>query len=82
METTLEKIRNEWTNLEHYMGFEVPVCLKFLLWKSGYDSTYSVKQICEKKFERSRRIYTNKSTTNIAFARRQKYEGICKTNNI
>lgn len=47
----MEKISNEWANLEQYIGFEVPICLKILLWKSGFDSMFSVKQISEKSLD-------------------------------
>lgn len=47
----MEKISNELANLEQYIGFEVPMCLKNLLWKSGFDSMFSVKQITEKSLD-------------------------------
>lgn len=32
-------------NLEHFIGYLVPQSLKYLLWRSGYDSMIGVKQI-------------------------------------
>lgn len=63
MEEIIQKMENEWSNLENYMGFEVPICLKFLLWKSGYDTLLSVKQIREesvKEIEKHIQMQRNK----------------------
>lgn len=36
-----------WLYLESRMGYEVPTSLKYVLWKSGYDSVISLKQLSE-----------------------------------
>lgn len=41
----MEKIKSVWMNFEVYNKLEVPLSLKFLLWKCGYDSMFSIKQI-------------------------------------
>lgn len=41
----------EWSSLENCIGEKVPKCLKVLLWKIGYDSMYSIKQISSKTIE-------------------------------
>lgn len=40
-----------WVFLENHMGYEVPTSLKYVLWKSGYDSIISLKQLSEKTIE-------------------------------
>lgn len=41
----MEELRHEWFELEQFVGYKVPMLLKLLLWKSGYDSILSMKQI-------------------------------------
>lgn len=41
----MEKISSEWAALEKFVGQNVPMFLKVLLWKTGYDSLLSIKQI-------------------------------------
>lgn len=41
----MEKITSEWANFENCVGQNVPMFLKLLLWKTGYDSMVSIKQI-------------------------------------
>lgn len=41
----MENLSNEWAALENVFGQRVPMFLKLLLWKTGYDSLLSVKQI-------------------------------------
>lgn len=40
---------NIFIDLENFCGQKVPECLKFILWKSGYDSVISIKRISEEK---------------------------------
>lgn len=57
-----EKVKCEWAKLEQYIGFEVPICLKILLWKSGFDSMFSVNQLCENNIkEMENFIQTNRT---------------------
>lgn len=41
----MEKIISEWADIENFVGHKVPMFLKILLWKSGYDSMISIKEI-------------------------------------
>lgn len=41
----MEKIASEWAALEKFVGQSVPMFLKLLLLKTGYDSLLSIKQI-------------------------------------
>lgn len=43
----MEEMEEMWSDLENYNHIEVPMCLKVLLWKSGYDTMLSLKYICE-----------------------------------
>lgn len=45
MDNIFDNINNEWANLEDFEGRAFPDYLKILLWKSGYDSMISVKQL-------------------------------------
>lgn len=38
-----------WSDFENYNQCEVPMCLKVLLWKCGYDTILSLKYMCEEK---------------------------------
>lgn len=58
----MEDIENVWFNLELYIGYEVPVCLKMLLWKCGYDSMFSVKQICDERIQELEKFIQEKRT--------------------
>lgn len=41
----MENSISEWSNIEKFVGDEVPMFLKQLLWKCGYDSMISIKEI-------------------------------------
>lgn len=47
----MEGFQYDWKNLENCMGFEVPISLKYILLKCGYDSIISIRQICEERIE-------------------------------
>lgn len=41
----MDAINKEWQCLESFIGFNVPMFLKQLLWMAGFDSLLSVKHI-------------------------------------
>lgn len=41
----MDDIKREWAHLENFVGHNVPMFLKLLLWKCGFDSMISIKQI-------------------------------------
>lgn len=47
----MEKIASEWAELEKFVGQSVPMFLKLLLWKTGYDSLLSIKEISNNTIE-------------------------------
>lgn len=47
----MDEITTIWVNLERCMECKVPMSLKYILWKSGYDTIISVKQMNEKRIE-------------------------------
>ncbi|XP_055308257.1 uncharacterized protein LOC129572338 [Sitodiplosis mosellana] len=48
----MEKITNEWSNLENFVRHNVPMFLKLLLWQCGYDCMLSVKQITNETLDK------------------------------
>lgn len=52
MEKILEEITNLWSNLENFVGHNVPMFLKLLLWQCGYDCMLSLKQITNETLDR------------------------------
>lgn len=64
MEQITTQIINEWGKLEKCLGYEVPMCLKLIMWKSGYDSLLSVKQMCEENILKVEK-YVQKNRTKI-----------------
>lgn len=42
---------DEWSNLENFVGHKLPMFLKLLLSRSGYDCMLSVKQITNEKID-------------------------------
>lgn len=41
----MERLTREWIDIENFVGHEFPMFLKLILWKSGYDSMISIKEI-------------------------------------
>lgn len=41
----MDAIKSEWARIENFVGHNVPMFLKVLLWRCGYDSMVSIKQI-------------------------------------
>lgn len=54
------ELESEWTILEKCIGDKVPMCLKVLLWKTGYDSLYSVKYISNDNIEKIEKFIQRK----------------------
>lgn len=45
----MDKITNEWSDIETFVGYKVPMFLKLILWESGYDCMISIKEITNDK---------------------------------
>lgn len=50
--TKMEEITNLWSNLENFVGHNVPMFLKLLLWRCGYDCMLSVKEITNETIDK------------------------------
>lgn len=47
----MERLKSEWTDIENFVGHEFPMFLKLILWKSGYDSMISIKEISSDRID-------------------------------
>lgn len=62
----MEKIQSEWSALENFVGYNVPVFLKLLLWKTGYDSLLSIKGISNEEIQQLEQYVQRKRDQTIS----------------
>lgn len=56
----MDNLIGVWEDLEKFVGHEIPIFLKLLLWKAGYDNMISVHQICDKKIGELEKFIDNR----------------------